>query len=67
MMHMMHILHMMHRMHILSLIECLLNIHEDVRAKPSSWTVVGWMPVLDEEKSDSPTQGYESNSARNMR
>jgi hypothetical protein len=43
-------------------------MHEDMRAKPASWTVVGWMPVLDEEKSDRPsTQGYECNAARNMR
>ncbi len=46
--------------------ECLLNIHEDMRAKPSSWTVVGWMPILDEDKSSRPSQGYYSDSARNV-
>jgi hypothetical protein len=30
--------------------ESLLNVHEDVRAQTSSWIVVGWLPVLDEEK-----------------
>ena len=44
-------------MHILSFIESLLNIHENVRAKPSSWVVVAWLPVIDEENSNRPTQG----------
>ncbi len=47
--------------------EALLNIHEDVRAKPFSWIVVAWMPVIDEEKSRRHRQDYESNAARNTR
>ena len=31
--------------------ESLLNIKEDIRAKPSSWYAVGWMPIIDEEPS----------------
>ena len=45
----------------------MLNIHEDVRAQPSSWVVVGWLPVLDEDKSLRPGQGYEGDAARNLR
>ena len=45
----------------------MLNVHEDVRAKPSSWVVVAWLPVLDEEKSFRPGQGYEGDAARNLR
>jgi hypothetical protein len=44
-------------------IDSLLNIYEDVRAMPSSWSVVGWLSVIDKEKSMRPDQGYESNSA----
>jgi hypothetical protein len=44
-----------------------LNIHEDVRAKPCSWTVVAWLPVLDDEKSMRPTQGHNGDAARNLR
>ncbi len=47
--------------------DSLLNIHEDVRSKPCSWTVIAWLPVIDEEKSTRPTQGYDSDSARNVR
>ncbi len=47
--------------------ESLMNIHEDMRAKPSSWTVLGWLPIIDEEKSLRPTQGYQCDSARNVR
>ena len=50
-----------------SVSESLLNIKEDIRAKPSSWYAVGWMPIIDEEKSHRPGQGYDSDSARNMR
>ena len=64
---MLHIVHILHMMHIWSFTESLLNIHEDVRAKPSSWVAVGWLPVIDEENSNRPTQGCESNAARNVR
>ena len=47
--------------------DSLLNIHEDVRSKPCSWTVIAWLPVIDEEKSTRPTQGYDSDAARNVR
>jgi hypothetical protein len=40
---------------------------EDYRAKPSSWYAVGWMPIVDEEKSLRPGTGYDSAAARNMR
>jgi hypothetical protein len=36
-------------------------------AKSSSWIVVAWMPVINEENSRRPSQGYESNAARNTR
>ena len=39
---------------------------EDYRAKPSSWYAVGWMPIVDEEKSLRPGTGYDSAAARNM-
>ena len=45
----------------------MLNIHEDVRAQPSSWVVVAWLPVLDEEKTLRPGKGYQSDPARNLR
>ncbi len=32
-----------------------------------SWTIVAWLPVLDEKKSMRPTQGYDGDAARNMR
>jgi hypothetical protein len=38
-----------------------------MRAKPSSWTVVGWMPILAKENSSRSSQGYHSDSARNGR
>ena len=44
----------------------MLNIHEDVGAKPSSWVVVAWLPVLAKEKSFRPWQGYEVDAARNL-
>ena len=47
--------------------ESLLNIKEDVRAKPSSWYAVGWMPIIDEVKSRRPGQGYDGDAARNLR
>ena len=52
---------------LLSVSESLLNIKEDIRAKPSSWYAVGWMPIIDEEKSHRPGKGYDSDSARNVR
>ena len=39
---------------------------EDFRAKPSSWYVVGWMPVVYKDKSNSPGQGYDCDSTRNI-
>ena len=47
--------------------ESLLNIMEDYRAKPSSWYAVGWMPIVDEEKSLRTGSGYDSAAASNMR
>ena len=47
--------------------ESLLNIKEDFRSKPTSWYAVGWMPIIDEDKSHRPGQGYDSDSARNLR
>ena len=47
--------------------ESLFKIMEDYRAKPSSWYAVGWMPIVDEEKSLRPGSGYDSAAARNMR
>ena len=47
--------------------ESLLNVKEDVRAKPSSWYAVGWMPIIDEVKSRRPGQGYDGDAARNLR
>ncbi len=47
--------------------ESLLNIKEDLRAKPSSWYNVSWMPIIDEEKNFRPGQGYDSDAARNVR
>jgi hypothetical protein len=47
--------------------ESLLNIKEDLRAKPSGWYNVGWMPIIDEEKSCRPGQGYDCDAARNVR
>jgi hypothetical protein len=41
----------------------LLNIHEDLR----NTVVVAWMPILDEDISDRPGQGYECSAARNVR
>ncbi len=48
-------------------LKSLLNIKEDLRAKPSGWYNVGWMPIIDEEKSCRPGQGYDSDAARNVR
>ncbi len=44
-----------------------MNIHEDVRSKPCSWTVIAWLLVIDEEKSTRPTKGYDRDAARNVR
>ena len=40
---------------------------EDLRAKPSAWYNVGWMPIIDEEKSCRRGQGFDSDAARNVR
>lgn len=45
--------------------ENLLNVHEDLRRK--TWFPVAWMPIYDTERSKRPTQGYESDAARQMR
>ncbi len=47
--------------------ESLLNIKEDLRAKPSGWYNVGWMPIIDQEKICRSGQGYDSDAARNVR
>ena len=39
-------------------VESIMNIHEDIRAKPSSWSVVAWLPVINEDLSTSPAKGY---------
>ncbi len=43
------------------------NRNEDLRAKPSTWNNVGWMPIIDEGKCCRPGQGYDSDAARNVR
>ncbi len=48
-------------------VESMMKIHEDVRAKPSSWSVVAWLPVINEDLSTRPAKGYHSSAARNMR
>jgi hypothetical protein len=48
-------------------VESIMNIHEDIRAKPSSWSVVAWLPVINEDLSTRPEKGYHSCAARNMR
>jgi hypothetical protein len=64
-------LHILHILYIFVTIcffsESLFNIKEDMRAKPTSWYNVGWMPIIDEEKSCRPGQGYDSDAARNVR
>ena len=43
----------------------LLNFHEDVRR--NSWIPFAWFPIYDSDRSKRPTQGYESDPARQMR
>ncbi len=47
--------------------ESLLNTMEDIRAELSAWYAVGWMPIIDEEKSLRPGRGYDSDAARSLR
>jgi hypothetical protein len=35
--------------------------------KPENWIPLGWLPILDKEKSRRPTQGYDGGPARNTR
>ena len=64
----MHCLHILYNQHqYANSAESLLNIKEDHRAKPSSWYAVGWMPIIDEDKSKRKDKGYDSNGARNVR
>ena len=44
-----------------------LNIHEDKRMKPENWIPLGWLPIINAEKSRRPKQGYEGSAARNCR
>ena len=44
-----------------------LNIHEDERMKPENWIPLGWLPIVDNERSLRPSQGYEGCAARNCR
>ena len=46
--------------------ESLLNKMGNYHSKPSSWYAVGWMPIVDEDKSLRPGSGYDSAGARNM-
>jgi hypothetical protein len=36
-----------------------LNIHEDEQMKPENWIPLGWLPIINADKSWSPTQGYD--------
>ena len=47
--------------------ESLFNIMENLRAKPSAWYNVGWMPIVDEETNCHPGQDFDSDAARNVR
>ena len=44
-----------------------LNIHVDERMKPENWIPLGWLPIIDNNKTQRPTQGYEGDPARNTR
>ncbi len=44
-----------------------LNIYEDERMKPENWTPLGWLPIVDNDRSLRPSQGYEGCPARNCR
>ena len=44
-----------------------LNIHEDERMKPENWIPLGWLPIINADKSRRPTRGYECSAARNIR
>ena len=44
-----------------------LNIHEDERMKSENWIPLGWLPIIDSDKSMRPTRGYEGSPARNLR
>lgn len=52
-------------MKYISVAESLLNFHEDVRRK--SWFPFAWFPIYDTDRSKRPSQGYESDAARQMR
>ncbi len=42
-----------------------LNVHEDEQMKPENWIPLGWLPIIDADKSQRPTQGYNGSPARN--
>ena len=44
-----------------------LNIHEDERMQPENWIPLGWLPIIDEEKTLRPGQGYEGGPTHNIR
>ena len=44
-----------------------LNLHEDERQKPENWIPIGWMPNYDNDLTERPGQGYESDQARKIR
>ena len=47
---------------------CLLNYHEGVRTKPTSWIPFAWMPVYDSTLApDRPGKGFASHTARRLR
>ncbi len=67
-----YILHILHILNFLHLCNGFLlfresNIKKNLRAKPSSWYIVGWMKIIDDGKSCRPGQGYDRNAARNVR
>ena len=44
---------------------CLLNYHEGIRTKATSWIQFAWMPVYDENLTPNcPGKGYQSHTAR---
>jgi hypothetical protein len=45
----------------------LLNIHEDVRCKPSAWVPVGWIPKYDPKLAlGRPTKGMTGHASRKV-
>ena len=47
----------------------LLNLHEDVRCKPSAWVPVGWIPKYDRKLAEAagrPDYGMDSHASRKV-